>query len=543
MKEVKGNIVDIVNKEIFPGKIEYNENGIFKISRINDSEYDNFILPGFIDSHIHIESTMMSPNEFARIAVKKGSVAVVADPHEIANVCGSEGVEYMYNNSKNVPFKFYYGVPSCVPATPFEKCGGLLSAVEIESLFKTGHYHFLGEFMNVPGVVNEDPVCIDKIKLAQKYKLPLDGHAPNISSEELDKYVEAGISTDHEFFTIEESIMKIQKGMMIQIREGSASRDFDNLFPLIDMYPDSVMFCTDDSHPEDLLNLGHIDKIVKRAISKGANIFNVLRAASYNAIKHYNLNVGLLQEGDPADFIVVDNLKDFNVIKNVINSESVVDNNTVNIPYKDIDLINNFNTRLITLDELLVPMQEGKRLRVIDVKDGSLVSDSLLIDPKVENNTVVSDIDKDILKIVLHNRYTDIPLQIAFIKGFGLKGGAFASSIGHDSHNILAIGTNDIDIKEAINSVVEAKGGMSVVNNSDRGLLELPIAGLMSNKDIYTIDKNYNQLLKKVEDLGCAIKSPFMTLAFMSLIVIPNLKLGADGLFDYSSFSFVDLFE
>lgn len=543
MKEVEGNIVDIIKKEIFPGKIEYNENGIFKISRTDDCKYDNFILPGFIDSHIHIESTMMSPNEFARIAVKKGSVAVVADPHEIANVCGSEGVEYMYNNSKDVPFKFYYGVPSCVPATPFEKCGGILSAVEIENLFNTGHYHFLGEFMNVPGVVNGDKLCLDKIKVAQKFHLPLDGHAPNISSDELDKYVDAGISTDHEFFTIDESIMKIKKGMMIQIREGSASRDFDNLFPLIDMYPDSVMFCTDDSHPDDLLHLGHIDKIVKRAIDRGADLFNVLRAASYNTIKHYNLNVGLLREGDPADFIVVDNLKDFNIIDNVINSISVVDNRTVNIPYKNIELINNFNTRQISIEELLVPMQVGKKLRVMDVKDGSLVSNSLLINPKVENNNVVSDTDNDILKIVLHNRYTNIPLQIAFIKGFGLKKGAFASSIGHDSHNILAVGTNDVDIQKAINSVVEAKGGMSVINESDKALLELPIAGLMSNKDIYTIDNAYKELLNKVENLGCSIKSPFMTLAFMSLIVIPNLKLGAEGLFDYSSFTFVDLFE
>jgi adenine deaminase len=543
MKKERANIVDIQNKRVFSGEITFDENGIKSIVEHIGAEYSNFIMPGFVDSHIHIESTMMSPNEFARNVVKNGTVSVVADPHEIANVCGVDGVEYMLENSKDVPFKFYYGVPSCVPATPFEICGGEINASDVDKLFSTGKYKFLGEFMNMPGLISGDEECVLKAEISKKYNLPIDGHAPGLSGNDLKKYVSAGISTDHEFFSFENSIEKIEAGMKIQIREGSASRDFEDLYKLIDMYPESIMMCTDDSHPKDIIELGHIDKIVRRAIEKGLDVFNVLQAACVNPVNHYNLEVGLLREGDKADFIIVEDLVDFKTIKTVIDSHTVFEGGKSNIEYKCIEPINNFNTKYISTDDIQQVNVEGKKLKVINVVDGSLVSDKILVKALVEEGLVVSDTSEDILKIVLHNRYTSMPVQLGFIKGFGLKRGAFASSVSHDSHNILAIGTNDDDLVKVVNTIVEAKGGLAVCDNEEIDILALPIAGLMSNKDINTIADTYSRLKVKLKAYGCILDSPFMTMAFMSLIVIPELKLGSRGLFEFSSFEFVDLFE
>lgn len=543
MRKQLGKIVDIHNKRIFSGEIRYNENGIKSITEHRDKEYENFILPGFIDSHIHIESTMMTPNEFARNVVKNGTLAVVADPHEIANVCGVDGVEYMYERSRNTSFKFFFGVPSCVPATPFEICGGKIDSSDMDKLFSTGRYSFLGEFMDVQGIVSGNVDCITKTNVAKKYKLPIDGHAPGVGGEDLNKYISAGISTDHEFFSLENTIEKIEAGITIQIREGSASKDFEDLYELIDLYPNKVMLCTDDSHPKDLLEYGHIDKIVKRAVAKGLNIFNILKAASVNPVNHYNLNVGLLRENDKSDFIVVHDLINFKVLKTVINGKSVYENGVTYIDRTNDKPINNFNTSRITSSDILVRNEPNKLLKVMSVKDGSLVSGKILIKPLLEGLNVVSDVNNDVLKIVLHNRYQKEKVQVGFIKGFGLKGGAFASSVSHDSHNILSIGTSDDAIVAAVNRVVDSKGGLSVYDGEISDILELPIAGLMSNKDINTISKSYSRVKNKVKNLGCELDSPFMTLAFMSLIVIPELKLGSRGLFEFSAFKFVDLFE
>jgi len=544
MKIERGNIVDVFNKRIFGGKIHFDENGIFKIEEESGVEYENYIIPGFVDSHIHIESTMLHPSEFARTVVKNGTVSVVADPHEIANVCGVDGVDFMVKNSNDVNFKFYFGIPSCVPATPFEICGGKIDSEDVENMFASGKYFFLGEFMNVPGVINNDKECIEKIKAAHKYGKPVDGHAPGVAGDDLRKYVSAGVTTDHEFYSVENSIEKIKAGMKIQIREGSASKDFDDLFMLIDMYPDQVMLCTDDSHPGDLIRLGHIDKIVKRAVKKGLDIYNILKTASVNPVLHYGLDVGLLRKGDKSDFIIVDNLSEFNVIKTVINGEYVFDKGVSNIKSILNDVINNFNTQEISFKDIVVNDIEGsEHIKVMNVSDGSLVSDKILVEPNVEGGNVVSDVDNDILKIVLHNRYTKQPVQVGFIKGFGLKKGAFASSISHDSHNILAVGANDNDIVLAVNTVVNSQGGLSVACDDNIDILELPIAGLMSDKDINTVSNQYSIVKSKVKELGCVLDSPFMTLAFMSLIVIPELKLGSRGLFEFSKFQFVDLFE
>lgn len=543
MKKEIGKIVDIHNKRIFSGEITYDENGIKTIVEHSGVEYSNFIMPGFIDSHIHIESTMMSPNEFARNVVKNGTVAVVADPHEIANVCGTAGVEYMVENSNNIPFKFYYGVPSCVPATSYEICGGEINSSDVDKLFASGNYKFLGEFMNVPGILYDDKECILKTEISKKYNLPIDGHAPGVSGDDLKKYVDAGISTDHEFFSFENSVEKIKAGIKIQIREGSASKDFEDLYKLIDMFPEDVMMCTDDSHPKDILELGHIDKIVKRAVNKDLNIFNILRTACVNPIYHYKLDVGLLREGDKSDFIIVENLENFKVLKTVIDGKTVFENGESKIKETVVSTINNFNVGKISIEDIKVKNVENKKLKVINVVDGTLVSDKILVDAKIEDDFVVSDLDSDILKIVLHNRYTKMPVQIGFIKGFGLKKGAFASSVSHDSHNILAIGTNDNDIVSVVNKIVDSKGGLAVSCDQTSDILDLPIAGLMSDKDIHTIADSYSRLKYKLKEFDCTLDSPFMTMAFMSLIVIPELKLGSRGLFEFSKFEFVDLFE
>lgn len=544
MKIQEGKIVDIINKRIFNGKVFYDENQIIKITEELDVEFDNYILPGFIDSHIHIESTMLTPSEFARKVVENGTVAVMADPHEIANVCGREGVEFMLNDAEDICFKIYFGIPSCVPATPFELCGGDLDSEKVDNMFASGKYTFLAEFMNVPGLLEGNKECVLKVESAKAHGKPIDGHAPGLYGEDLLKYTSYGISTDHEFFSIENSIEKIKSGMKLQIREGSASKDFDHLFSLIDKYPNDVMFCTDDSHPNDLINLGHIDKIVKMAVSKGLNIFNILRAASVNPVFHYGVNVGLLREGDSSDFIVVKDLTNFDVLKTVINGVVVFENGKSYIKSKSVQLINNFNTRNIDLNDLTVFGNNNKRIKLMSVEDGSLLTTKKYIYPKLnKKGEIVSDIEKDILKIILHNRYSNQPVQIGFIEGFGLKQGAFATSISHDSHNIIAVGVSDEDIVSSVNAIVEKKGGISVSLRGNVDILELPIAGLMSNKDIETVSNDYISIKSKAKELGCKLNSPFMTLAFMSLIVLPELKLGAYGLFDYEKFEFVSLFE
>ncbi len=541
MKIQKGYIVDVFKKRIFKGKVEYNKDCIIKISE-EDNNINEYILPGFVDSHIHIESTMLSPSEFARNVVSCGTVGVVADPHEIANVCGVDGLEYMQESAGKVPLKINYGIPSCVPATPFEINGAEINSEDVYNLFDSGKYKFLSEFMNVPGVISNDKEVLAKIAAAKKFNYPIDGHAPGLSGNDLEKYIGAGISTDHEYFSYENTVEKISKGLNIQIREGSASKDFEHLYKLIDLYPEKVMLCTDDSHPYDILNYGHIDKIVKMAINKNLNIFNILRAACVNPVIHYGLDIGLLRENDKSDFIVVENLRNFNIIKTVINGETVFEDSESKIIVDKVPVVNNFNAKPVKIGDILVK-DLGKNIKVIDVEDGSLVSNKLIIKPKVEDDYIVSDTESDVIKMVLINRYKDVPVQVAFIKGTGIKDGAIASSISHDSHNILAVGSNDNDIVNAINRSIEVKGGISASSKGVVDGLMLDIAGLMSDKDINFVSESYERLVDAAKNMGCALTSPFMTMAFMSLVVIPELKLGARGLFEFSKFDFVSLYE
>ncbi len=536
---ISGKLVDIISRRIFNAKLKIVNS---KITEINESgdEFDDYILPGLIDSHVHIESSMLVPTSFARAAVKSGTVATVSDPHEIANVMGVDGVKYMIKNGKKTPFKFYFGAPSCVPATPFETSGAVINSEGIKKLMASKDIYYLAEMMNFPGVIYNDEEVIKKIKYAHQVNKPVDGHAPGLTGEDLEKYAAQNITTDHECTTVEEAINKIEKGIKIQIREGSAAKNFEILFPLLNSHPDKVMFCTDDCHPDDLVK-GHINKIISRAVKNGADIFDVIAAATKNPVEHYNLNVGLLQIGDPADFIIVNNLEDFDVEKTFINGQLVFENGNVLLEKIPEKAINNFKCKPIIVNDIVIT-ETGSKIQIIVAKDGDLLTGKEVVEPTIKNGNVVSDIARDILKIVVVNRYKDKKPQIGFIKNFNLKKGAIAGSIAHDSHNIIAIGTNDNDIVTAINKVIENTGGIVACNENIIKDLKLDVVGLMSTGEAEDVADKYHELDIMAKEMGSKLTAPFMTMAFMALLVIPELKIGDKGLFNVSKFDFTTLF-
>ena len=538
-KTVKGNIIDVVAERIFKGSITIRDDRITEIKEENNEE-NCFILPGLIDAHIHVESSMLIPSEFARLAVVHGTVGTVSDPHEIANVLGIDGIRFMIENGKQVPFKFYFGASPCVPATSFETAGATIGIEELDSLLQSDEIRYMSEMMNFPGVLNDDAEVKRKLDLAKKYNKPIDGHAPGLTGVLAEKYAKAGITTDHECFTREEAEEKIRYGMKILIREGSAARNFEDLSSLIPEFPDKIMFCSDDKHPNDLVS-GHINEMVKRAFRKGYDKIKVIRCCTYNPVKHYGLNAGLLQKGDPADLILVDNLVDFNVLMTVINGEKVAENGKSLIAPVAGKTPNQFNASAICGKDLVVK-KEGKLMRVIEACDGQLVTKERLVKPKTENQVVMTDQENDILKIVVKNRYTDEPPVVGFVTGFGLKSGALASSVAHDSHNLIAVGASDDAIVEAMNAIIGSRGGIAAVIGDVTTILPLPVAGIMTGKDGYEVAKQYDILDREVKKLKSNLKAPFMTLSFMALLVIPELKLSDKGLFNGKNFSFVDLF-
>ena len=544
---ISGNLADVHLQKIYAATITV-ENGIITAIEKTSDEADpssDFMLPGFIDSHVHIESSMLVPSEFARMAVVHGTVATISDPHEIANVCGMEGVEFMIENGKTVPFKFNFGAPSCVPATVFETAGATLDVKDVTSLLKRKEIKYLSEMMNFPGVLFQDKDVMQKIAAAHKQNKPVDGHAPGLRGEQAKQYIEAGISTDHECFTYEEALEKLQYGMKIIIREGSAAKNFEALIELLNDWPEMMMFCSDDKHPDSLV-LGHINQLCARAVAKGIDLFKVLKAACVNPVMHYKLDVGLLRKGDAADFIVVKDLKKFEVVKTYINGVLVAEEGRSLIKTSRSEIINNFSCSKKSAADFALPWNGKNENPVIEALDGQLITNKLSVKPKVVDNYIVSDVANDILKIAVVNRYQSAPVASSLIKNFGLKKGAIASSVAHDSHNIVAVGVDDESICHAVNLVIEHKGGISCVcpaapNGSWTEMaLPLPVAGLMSNEDGYMIAAQYEQLdrMAKVE-LGATLASPYMTLSFMALLVIPHLKLSDKGLFDGDRFEFV----
>lgn len=540
LSTIQGNLVDIFNKKIYPAEIVVEDGKIASINKLQSSPTEDFILPGFVDAHVHIESSMLIPSEFARMAVVHGTVATVSDPHEIANVCGMEGVRYMIENGKSVPFKFNFGAPSCVPATTFETAGATLGIADVAELLKSDDIKYLAEMMNFPGVLNYDPEVMQKIEASHKLNKPVDGHAPGLRSEQAKRYISAGIVTDHECFTAEEALDKLQYGMKILIREGSAAKNFEALIDLMHDHYENMMFCSDDKHP-DSLELGHINQLCARAVAKGIDVFKILQAACINPVLHYKLGVGLLRKGDPADFIVVKDLQKFEVEKTFINGDLVAESGVTKIASQPSTFINNFQCSLKSVEDFaMLAMAESFAIPVIEALDGQLITNKRMLPPKIENRFFVSNIETDILKIVVVNRYADAPIAKAFIKNFGLKKGAMASSVAHDSHNIIAIGTNDENICKAVNLVIESKGGLAAVDDESKMLISLPVAGLMTNEDGYKVSKKYTAIDKMVkEKMGSTLTSPFMTLSFMALLVIPELKLSDKGLFDGKNFKFV----
>ncbi len=536
--KIRGQIVDIQNKHIFKGEITV-ENG--RITSIVEKEHNvnHYILPGFVDAHIHIESSMLVPSEFARLAVKHGTVSTVSDPHEIANVLGVTGVEFMIENGKQVPFKFNFGAPSCVPATTFESAGAVIDSDGIKTLLGNPDIKYLAEMMNYPGVLFDDEEVMKKIAWAKYYNKPVDGHAPGLRGKDILKYIRAGISTDHECFTYEEALEKLQKGMKILIREGSAAKNFEALIDLLPEHFEMMMFCSDDKHPDDLI-LGHINQLCARAVAKGMDVFKVLQMACINPVKHYNLDVGLLQVDDFADFIVVEDLKAFKTIQTYINGELVFDKGQSLIETIAFENLNNFNCNKKDISDFKIA-SSAKRIRVIEALEGQLVTNELIEKAKIDNGNLVSNTETDILKMTVVNRYQDQKPAIAFIKNFGLKEGAIASSVGHDSHNIIAVGVSDEAICKAVNLIIENKGGICAVSNSEEKIVSLPVAGIMSDKDGETIGADYAKLDKMAKQLGSTLHAPYMTLSFMALLVIPSLKLSDKGLFNGTDFEFTSL--
>jgi len=535
---ISGKIVDLIQCRVFPGTVTVDEGVITEIKEA-PTEETQVIMPGLIDAHIHIESSMLPPGEFARLAVCHGTVAAVSDPHEIANVMGIDGVDYMIEKGKRSSFKFYFGAPSCVPATPFETSGAVLDSHDIETLMARDDVHYLSEMMNYPGVLADDPEVMRKLKAAAEHGKPIDGHAPMVTGDNIRKYIDAGISTDHECYDLEDAKEKLALGMKILIREGSAAKNFDALIPLMMTNPEMLMFCSDDLHPNDLLK-GHINLLVRRALNKGYRVYDVLRAASLNAIRHYHLDVGLLQPGDDADFIVVDNLQDFNVLQTYIKGKLMAENGRSIYPYKKVETINNFHAMPITAEDLRLPY-EGKHIKVIASMDGNLITNTIVADPKVVDGYMVSDTTRDILKIVVLNRYAPSKPTVGFINHFGLKRGAIATSVSHDSHNIVAVGCSDEEIARAINMLILTQGGMVACSDTEFALLPLSIAGLMSLEDGHRVAEDYERADHLAHEFGCTLYSPFMTLSFMALLVIPSLKISDQGLFDVSHFQFTPL--
>ena len=537
--EIQGNIVDVVGKRIFQGTLVVRDGKIEAI-REEPVASPEYILPGLIDAHVHIESSMLIPSEFARLAVVHGTVGTVSDPHEIANVLGVPGVRFMIANGKKVRFKFNFGAPSCVPATPFETAGARLGIDEVQELLQMPEIKYLSEMMNFPGVLYDDTEVLAKIAAAKKAGKPIDGHAPGVTGEHAEKYIRAGISTDHECFSIEEAYDKIRYGMNILIREGSAAKNFETLFPLIDEYPDQVMLCSDDKHPNDLVH-GHINLEVKRAIAKGMNIMNVLRSCTYNPVKHYNLDIGLLGVGDPADFIRVDNLSEFNILETYVDGQLVAKNGQSLITSVPEIPFNKFEVgKIRTADIRIKP--EGDQIRVQGAFDGQLITEQFITEAAIMDDNVVSDLSRDILKLVVKNRYAEGPAAVGFIHNIGLKRGALASCVAHDSHNIVAVGVDDASLAAAINLVIEAKGGISLVDGGIEQLLPLPFAGIMSGIDGYEVARLYDAMDKKAKEMGSPLSAPYMTLSFMALLVIPDLKMSDKGLFDGTRFAFTDVF-
>ena len=538
--EITANVVDVFRRKTEAATVRV-QNGRIVSIRSSQGRPSTYLMPGFVDSHVHVESSMLIPSEFARVAATHGTVATISDPHEIGNVLGVEGVRFMLENADRVPFQIFFGAPSCVPATNFETAGAQIDATAVARLLDDPRIWYLSEMMNYPGVIAGDREVMAKIDAAQARDKPVDGHAPGLRGPDARTYIEAGITTDHECFTLEEAQEKLSYGAKIQIREGSAARNFEALFPLIDSQPDRCMLASDDKHPDDLL-AGHIDELVRRAVGKGADLMNVLQCACLNPVEHYAIPVGLLREGDRADFIEVDNLDDPRVLRTYVGGQLVAERGEALFDAVPAAALNHFAAEPKQVEEFRVAARTG-RIHVIVVRDGELITDRILESPRIEQGAVVADPARDLLKMTVVNRYRQAPPSVAFVRNVGLNRGAIASSVAHDSHNVIAVGASDDELCAAVNLVIEAGGGLSAVDGESHHVLPLEIAGLMTSQSGQEVGAAYASLSAIAKELGSTLRAPYMTLSFLALLLIPELKLSDKGLFDGQRFEFVDTFE
>lgn len=541
---VRGRLVDISARRIFSAEVEVQAGRITSIRELAE-EVEGYLLPGFIDAHVHVESSMLTPSSFARLAVVHGTVATISDPHEIANVLGVTGVEYMIDNGAKVPFHFFFGAPSCVPATVFETAGARIDADAVGALMARPEILYLSELMDFPGVINGDLEVLKKLEHARRWDKPVDGHAPGLRGEAAERYIQGGlgpgqvgISTDHECFTLEEALDKLRYGMKISIREGSAAKNLEALMPLLVSHPDKVMLCTDDMHPDRLVQ-GHINDLCARCVAEGVDVFDVLQTACINPVEHYKLPVGQLRVGDPADFIVVQDLLRFRVKRTYIAGELVAEDGVSRIAHVVADRPNNFNCTPKRVADFRVAAQDDQIL-AMEALDGQLITHKRYLHGKIQDGELVSDVEQDLLKIAVVNRYHDAPVALGWIRNMGLKRGAIASCVAHDSHNIVAVGTNDNDLCAAVNAVIEARGGISLVDGQRSMVLPLPVAGIMTDADPYEVATEYAAMDGAAKELGSTLSAPYMTLSFMALLVIPHLKMSDKGLFDGDEFRLVD---
>jgi len=541
--KVVGNVVDIAGKQSNPAEVVVEAGRITAITP-SAAKPATYLLPGFIDAHVHIESSMLAPSEFARKAVVHGTVATVSDPHEIGNVLGVAGVRYMLDNAAKVPLKLNFGAPSCVPATTFETAGAEITVTEVEQLLDDPRIRYLSEMMNYPGILNGDPNCLAKVRAAHERGKPVDGHAPGLRGAEAAGYIAAGITTDHECFTKEEALDKLAAGCKISIREGSAARNFDALYTLLSEFPGQTMLCSDDKHPDELL-VGHVNLLVRRAVERGIDVYDALRAACLTPIEHYGLDVGQLRVGDPADFIEVDSLRTFNVLRTWIDGQLVAEGGKTTIPRVVVPVVNKFVPTNLAAADIVVsaPADDTEKLQVIEARDGQLITGRLEVPVQILHEAIHYNLDMDVLKLVVVNRYYQAPPAVAYIKNFGLKRGAMASSVAHDSHNVIAVGVGDDDIVAAVNLVMDAGGGLSAACTAEKvsRVLPLPVAGLMATGTCEEVGAAYEQLDQLVKAWGSPLRAPYMTLSFMALLVIPALKLSDRGLFDGGKFEFTPL--
>ncbi len=536
-----GNLINVTDKQIYKVELFVTDQKITSIKKLGPEDSTlPYILPGFIDSHVHIESSMLVPSQFAKLAVVHGTVATVSDPHEIGNVCGMQGVHYMLADGKKVPFNFYFGAPSCIPATTFETAGATINVEEVKQLLELDEIKYLSEMMNYPGVLNKDDQVMQKLQAAINLNKPIDGHAPGVRKQEAQQYINAGISTDHECFTAEEAQEKLDYGMKILIREGSAAKNFEALVDLLNDNEDNMMFCSDDKHPDSLVE-GHINQLCARAVAKGVDLFKVLKAACINPVHHYKLDVGLLVENADADFIVVKDLTAFTIDKTFIKGRLVADNGKSLIETETSEVINQFNCSIKKPEDFAIPIKGQQLVMVIEALDGQLITNkiSVAVETLEKDNFLQSNIEQDILKIAVINRYHQAPIALGWIKNFGFRHGAIASTVAHDSHNIIVVGVDDDSICRAVNLVIESRGGISCVSRDQEMLLPLPVAGLMSTDDGYKVAEQYTNIDAMAKSLGSPLSAPFMTLSFMALLVIPHIKLSDLGMFDGDCFSFI----